>query len=56
MTGGLNYLDGVDALYNPGIVSTRRQNTESTRMYWEMVLDRNPAQAPAYEVLMGLTR
>ncbi len=49
-------LNGVDALYNLGIISIRRRDTESARMYWEMALERNPGFAPAREGLMGLTR
>ena len=49
-------LNGVDALYNLGIISIRRRDTESARMYWEMALERNPGFAPAREGLTGLTR
>ena len=49
-------LNGVDALYNLGIISIRRQDTESARMYWEMALERNPGFTPAREGLAGLTR
>ncbi len=49
-------LNGVDALYNLGIISIRRQDTESAGMYWEMALARDPAYAPAHEALTGLTR
>ncbi len=49
-------LNGVDALYNLGIIGIRRQDTESARMYWEMALERNPGFTPAREGLAGLTR
>ncbi|MCD4709099.1 MAG: tetratricopeptide repeat protein [Candidatus Sabulitectum sp.] len=49
-------LNGVDALYNLGIICVRRRDTESARMYWEMALERDPGYTPAYEALMGLTR
>ncbi|MCK5131360.1 MAG: glycosyltransferase family 39 protein [Candidatus Sabulitectum sp.] len=49
-------LNGVEALYNLGIISIRRRDMESAGMYWEMALARNPGYAPAREALMGLTR
>ncbi len=49
-------LNGVDALFNLGIISIRQRNVESARMYWEMALMRNPEYLPAYQALMGLTQ
>lgn len=49
-------LNGVDALYNLGVLSIRRQDAVSARMYWEMALSRDPGYVPAREALMGLTR
>ncbi|MCK5785129.1 MAG: tetratricopeptide repeat protein [Candidatus Sabulitectum sp.] len=49
-------LNGVDALYNVGIICVRRGDIQSARMYWEMVIDRDPGYIPAQEALLGLTR
>jgi hypothetical protein len=48
-------LNGVDALYNLGIICIRRGDTEAARMYWERALERNPGYEPAVEALKGLT-
>ena len=49
-------LNGVEALYNIGIICVRKGDIQSARMYWEMAIDRDPGCIPAQEALLGLTR
>jgi hypothetical protein len=54
--GGSVDLNGVDALYNLGIISIRRGDAESAELYWSMAVARGQGYAPAAEALAGLTR
>jgi len=48
-------LNGVDALFNLGVVSIGRGDAESAALYWEKAVARDPEYAPARQALAGLT-